>query len=268
VTIRRTATDQVSDVAIVAVAGDLTTTTSVALAAGWPVTDDTLLVEADPAGGDLAAWFDLPVTPSLSTIVTRVVDGAWPDIEQHTRLASNGLRLVPAPAGAAEAAQAVGESARALVPSLAALRSPVTIADVGRLPSTSASHPFLGAAAAVVLVHRQAPQSARAAAVRLQRLADQLVGLTASPTPVVVAVVGERPFDLSEIERFLLDAAGVASLVGLPDDPLAAAVFAGRTGVSARRLARLPLVRAARDLADVVERSVMPATGGLWRSAR
>ena len=253
---------------IVAVAGDLTTTTAVALAAGWPVTEDTLLVEADPTGGDLAAWFDLPVTPSLSTVVTRVLDGAWPDVERHTRLAGNGLRLVPAPARAGEAAQAVGESARSLVGSLAALRSPVTIADVGRLPPTPVSHPFVGTAAVLVLVHRQAPQSARAAAVRLQRLADQLVTLATSSNPAVVAVVGTQPFDLAEIERFLADAVGASPIVGLPHDPLTAAVFAGRTGVSPRRLARLPLVRAARDLAEVVERSLAPSSAGLWRSAR
>lgn len=254
---------------IVAVAGDLATTTAVALAAGWPVSDDVIIVEADPTGGDLAAWFDLPVTPSLSTVVTRVLDGSWPDIERHTRLADNGLRLIPAPARAGEAAQAVGESARSLVASLAALRSPVTIADVGRLPPASpSSHPFVGAAATTVLVHRQATQSARAAAVRLQRLADQLGDLSGSPQPVVVAVVGAQPFDLDEIERFLADVAGTSPIVALPDDPLAAAVFAGRTGVSERRLARLPLMRAARDLATVVVRSLATTNGALWRTAR
>ena len=253
---------------IVAVSGDLTTTTSVALASGWPVSGDTVLIEADPTGGDLAAWFDMPVAPSLSTVVTRVLDGAWPEIERHTRLAASGLRLVPAPAGAGEAAQAVGESARSLVASLAALRSPVTIADVGRLPATPSSHPFVGAASVQVLVHRQANQSARAAAVRLQRLADQVEALHVSPAPLVVAVVGSTPFDLGEIERFLVDAAGATPVVALPDDPLAAAVFAGRTGVSARRLSRLPLLRAARDLAVVVERAMSNSIDGLWRTAR
>lgn len=250
---------------IVAVAGDLTTTTAVALATGWPVTDDALLVEADPAGGDLAAWFDLPVNPSLSTVVTRVRDGAWPDIDRHTRLAGNGLRILPAPARAGEATQAVGESARSLVNSLAALRSPVIVADVGRVPAAPASHPFVGAAAVTVLVHRQASQSARAAAVRLQRLADQLGTLAASPT--VVAVVGSQPFDLGEIERFIAESGATAPLVGLPHDPLAAAVFAGRTGVSPRRLDRLPLLRAARGLADVVGRTLESNVAGLWRTS-
>lgn len=255
---------------IVAVCGDAATTTAVALTVGWPAADDVILVEADPSGGDLAAWFDLPVEPSLSTLVTRVRDGAWPDIEGHTRIAANGIRLLPAPSRAVEASQAVAESSRSIVPSLAALRSPVTIADAGRLPSipvADSTNPFLGASAAVVAVHRQATQSARASAVRLERFADHVTELTRVTRPVIAAILGGRPFDLDEIERFLGDA-GPAAVVALPDDPLAAAVFAGRTGVSERRLSRLPLVSAGRHLAAVVERAMSPTTGSLWRSAR
>lgn len=254
--------------AIVAVAGDVATTTAVALASAWPLDDDTVLVEADPTGGDLAAWFDLPVAPSLSTVVTRVLDGAWPEIERHTRLADSSLRLIPAPSRSGEAAQAVAESVRSLVPTLAALRTPVTIADTGDLQSIPASHPFVGASAVTVVVHRQAPQSSRAAAVRLQRLADQLDAFVTMPTALVVAVVGAAPFDLGEIEGFVTESVGATPIVGLPIDDLAAAVFAGRTGVSTRRLARLPLVRAARDLALVAQRSLASSTDGLWRSSR
>ncbi len=60
--------------AIVAVAGDACTTTAVALASAWPASDEAILVEADPSGGDLAAWFDMTSSPSLSTVVTRVRD--------------------------------------------------------------------------------------------------------------------------------------------------------------------------------------------------
>ena len=65
---------------IVAIAGDVSTTTAVALASAWPVGEDILVVEADPTGGDLAAWFDMPVAPSLSTVVTstRVLSGPRP----------------------------------------------------------------------------------------------------------------------------------------------------------------------------------------------
>ena len=253
---------------IVAVAGDLVTTTSVALASSWPSADDAILVEADPTGGDLAAWFDMPLTPSLSTVVTRVLDGAWPAIERHTRLADSGLRLIPAPSRAGEAAQAVAESARSLVPTLEALHSPLTIADTGRIERVPAEHPFVGHAAVTVVVHRQAQQSSRAAAVRLQRLAGQLDALFGMPSAVVVAVVGFSPFDIGEIESFLSESVGTTPIVGLPFDDLAAAVFGGRTGVSACRLARLPLVRAAGDLAAVVERSLRQCTEGLWRGSR
>jgi MinD-like ATPase involved in chromosome partitioning or flagellar assembly len=254
--------------AIVAVAGDACTTTTVALAASWSAGEDVVVVEADPSGGDLAAWFDMPVAPSLSTVVTRVLDGAWPEIERHTRLAENGMRLLPAPARAGEAAQALGESSRALVPTLAALRSPVAVVDTGRLGPVPAAHPFVAAAAATVIVHRQSTQSARAAAVRLQRLVDQVEQFAASRSAVIVAIVGAAPFGIDEIEQLLSGAAGDVPVVGLPVDELAAAVLGGRTGVSARRLGRLPLMRAARDLATTTERSLERTTAGLWRSAR
>ncbi len=254
--------------AIVAVAGDLTTTTSIALASAWPISDDAIVIEADPTGGDLAAWFDMPVSPSLSTVVTRVLDGAWPEIERHTRLSASGIRLIPAPTRAGEASQAIGESARSVVSTLAALRSPVVIADTGRVQLSPASHPFVAAAATTIVVHRQAPQSARAAAVRLQRLADQLDAFSAIPTALVVAVAGATPFDLGEIESFLAESVANAPIVGLPIDDLAAAVFAGRTGVSARRLARLPLLRAAGHLAATVVRSRFQAVDGSSKDAR
>lgn len=253
---------------IVAIAGDVCTTSAVAVASAWPVSDDVVLIEADPSGGDLAAWFDMSVTPSLSTVVTRVLDGSWPDVEQLTRLADSGVRLIPAPVRAGEAGQAVGESARTLVSTLATLRSPVIIADTGRFQRTSAANPFVGSAAVNIVVHRQASQSSRAAAVRLQRLAEQLESFAATPSSLIVAVVGASPFDLGEIESFLADSVGTNAIVGLPVDDLAAAVYGGRAGVSGRRLARLPLARAARDLAIVAERAVHDATGSLWRTAR
>jgi MinD-like ATPase involved in chromosome partitioning or flagellar assembly len=253
---------------IVAVAGDACTTTTVALAAAWPADDDVLVIEADPTGGDLAAWFDLPVVPSLSTVVTRLADGAWPEIERHTRLADNGIRLVPAPLHAAEAAGAIDEAARMVVPTLATLRTPITIADTGRLGTSPATHPFIAAASVVVVVHRQSTQSSRAAGARLQRLVEMLERLASSPMSTVVAVVGARPFGIEEVESFVQDAVGHTPVVGLPLDELAAGVFGGRTGVSARRLARLPLLRAARDLAITVDGTLSTSSAGLWKAAR
>jgi MinD-like ATPase involved in chromosome partitioning or flagellar assembly len=250
--------------AVVAVVGDACTTTTVALAAAWPASSEALIVEADPSGGDLAAWFDIPVLPSLSTVVTRAVDATWPEIDRHTRLTASGLRLIPGPPSAEEARHAVAESARSLAPGLAAMRSPVAIVDAGAVSHSVTSHPFVASAAVTVVVHRQYSQSSRAAAVRLQRLADQVAAISPTLAGLVVAVIGAQPFGFEQIESFLADA--VTTTVGLPVDGLTAAVFAGRTGVSARRLARLPLARAARHLAQVVESAVHERAAASWRT--
>ena len=136
--------------AIVALAGDLTTTTSVALASNWPSGGSPLVVEADPTGGDLAAWFDMYVEPSLSSVVTQVREGTWAEIGSLTRPSAAGLQLTPAPAPAREAARAVAEAQRVLAPGLAAQRDPVTIADTGRLQPDPIANPFVAAASLTV----------------------------------------------------------------------------------------------------------------------
>ncbi len=59
-------------VTVIAVVGDATTTTAVAIAVGWPAADEVIVLEADPSGGSLAAWLDTPSQPSLATIVANV----------------------------------------------------------------------------------------------------------------------------------------------------------------------------------------------------
>ena len=139
--------------AVVAVTGDACTTTAVVLAAAWPASgpvddvdergrraavsrrpaprdrgtgppDSMLLVEADPTGGDLAAWMDLPAGASLSTVITQSPDGSWDEIARHIRCSAAGLPVIPAPTSAREAARAVAEAGRNLVPTLARRSSP------------------------------------------------------------------------------------------------------------------------------------------------
>jgi MinD-like ATPase involved in chromosome partitioning or flagellar assembly len=254
--------------AIVAVTGDVSTTTSVALASAWPTESDSVLVEADPTGGDLAAWFGLEGAPTLSSIVTRPGEGSWPEIQRHTTLADCGLRLIPAPAGAAEAHQAVSQSSANLVPTLAALASSVAIVDTGASRPPARPNPFVMSATVTVVVHRQWPHAAGAAAVRLRRLVDQVETTQATSSAFVVVVVGGAPFGIAEISDFLTRAVGDTALVALPVDDLTAAVYAGRTGVSPRRLGRLPLARAARSLADSVGVLLADRTVASWSPVR
>ena len=240
---------------LVAIAGDDATTSTLALAAAWPVSDDLLVIEADPRGGSLAAWLDIPVTPSLSAVVTRATAGEWPVIERLSRLTPSGLRVIPAPVRAVEASRAVAEAAETIFPTLAALDSGVVVADTGSLRGLAGAGPIgvtsvVAQSAVTVVTHRQAHQSARAAAVRLERLAECFEQLAAAGVETTLAVIGRAPFEPDEIARFVGTGAVVPPTVfELADDPLAAAVLAGRSGVSQRRLLRLPLLRSAAALA-------------------
>lgn len=233
---------------IVAVVGDCTTTTSVALAATWPIGDETIVVEADPRGGSLAGWLDTPSSPSLTTVVSTV--GSAPSTPMATiasmaQRSASGVRFVAAPLRTVPARRAVEEAATAVVPALARADT-VAIADVGADHHDS---PFVRSAVTVVVVHRQASASAGAAAVRLERLTESIEHLAGAD--IVLAVVGVRPFDPPEIAAHV-EAAVPGSLlatVALANDPLAAEVIAGRAGVSARRLRRLPLMRSAAEVA-------------------
>lgn len=257
---------------VVAVVGDATTTTTLALAATWP--DEALVVEADPTGGSVAAWLDLPASPTLSTVVTRAPAAGWPAVEQLAHDAPSGVRVVPAPVRTVEATRAVAEAERGVLPLAAELDRPVVLADLGARVAAHGPPSALSSSDVAVVVHRQCRSSARAAAVRLERAAELVDAVAATGVALVVAVIGRTPFEPDEIGRFLATDSGGrpeppgagpgATLVELPDDPLSAAVLAGRSGVSARRLARLPLLRDARRVAVTIaarleaERAVAP----------
>jgi hypothetical protein len=240
-------------VSLVAILGDHATTTTLALAAAWPVGDDVLVIEADPRGGSLAAWLDIPVTPSLSAVVTRATAGEWSVIDRLSRLTPSGLRVIPAPVRAVEATRAVAEAADSVIPTLASLVAPVVLADTGPHGADGGASAVLAQSTLTVVVHRQAQQSARAAGVRLERLAECFEQLTAAGVETTLAVIGHTPFDAGAIASFV-GAGGVVvpPVFELADDPLAAAVLAGRSGVSPRRLLRLPLLRSSAVLAAFV----------------
>ena len=238
---------------LVAVVGDCATTTTVALAAAWPADDDVVVLEVDPRGGSLGAWLDLPASPTLSTAVTLAPDGDWSVIEPLVRTAPAGLRVLPAPTRAVEAARAVAEASVSLLPHIAARVDLIAIADAGHVPSAEALPVAVTCARTVVVGHRQTPHSARAEAVRLQRRVDLVARLADAGAEVVVAVIGVRPFTPHDVIEFVADGVDV-SWTPIPDDALTAAVIAGRVGVSARRLARLPLSRGAARLAAMVHK--------------
>jgi hypothetical protein len=238
-------------VSLVAVLGDCATTTSIALAAAWSVSDDVVVIEADPRGGSLAGWLDVPPSSTLSTAVTIAPHGEWSAIAPLVHPTPSGLCVLPAPVREMEASRVVEEAGRALLPALADRPAPTAIADAGRVSSVAPLPVVVQLAHVAVLVHRQLPHAAGAEAVRVERLADVLAALATTNADIVVAVIGRRPFEPAEVVDI---AAGPIDVtwVELADDPVTAAVLAGRTGVSRRRVARMPLSRGARALAGTV----------------
>lgn len=253
---------------IVAVVGDATTTTSIAIAAAWPRDDPVLVLEFDPGGGSLAAWVDVPPTPSLSSFVAgrsasrnRDEPADWRDVEAIVRSSPTGVRFIAAPTRTREAARSIEEAGGSLLAALAS--APATaLADLGRSRPADRLPAALTAAQQVVVIHRQDPASSGAAAVRLDRLVEAMEQLNTLAAPVHLAVIGDDPFDIDEIAAYLTAHASVTveSATPIAADPLSAMVFAGRTGVSAKRLGRLPLLRSITPLADRLAAGTSRAT--------
>ena len=235
--------------AIVAVVGDACTTTTVALASALAELGETRSSSRPTRrGGDLAAWFDLPVAPSLSTVVTARSTARWSEIDRHTRLAPSGLRLIPAPPTPPRAQQAVAESARAWSPRWRRRGRRVAVVDAGGVAHPPAVTSVRrrrrgdGARPSPVAAVGARRRGAVAAARRPDRGCDlELVGgarrrrrrrgIRSTSTQIESFLADSRRFD--------------APVVGLPVDDLTAAVLRRSHRCVARRLARLPLARAA-----------------------
>ena len=243
---------------IVALVGDATTTTAVALAAAWSAEDEVIVLEFDPSGGSLAAWMDTPAVPSLSTFVASrsasMIDGGsptWRDVEAIVHGSDSGLRFIAAPARSREAARSIGEASISMLPVLTA-SSATVLADAGRTRPADGIPAIVARAADIVIVHRQDPASPGAASVRLERLVESTEQLGVLDGRLHLAVIGDDPFDVDEIAAYVATHASVTieSATAVAVDPLSAMVLAGRPGVSAKRLSRLPLLRSIAPLAD------------------
>ncbi len=240
---------------IIAVIGDCTTTVCVALAACWPADDDVLVLEADPAGGSLAAWLDTPSSPSLTTVVANTgaaeVGAAVATVSSMAQRSASGVRFLAAPLRGLPARRAIDEATTTVIPSLAETDAVTVLADLGRRHPGEIPRAFESATLTVV-VHRQRPASAAAEAARLERLVEFVEQLG---RPIILAVLGTDPFDPAEIVHHVDTSmpGTIADWIRFADDPLAATVLAGRTGVSAKRLRRLPLMRSAAVAAQVLQ---------------
>lgn len=221
------------------------TTAAVALAARWPTADAPVVVECDPAGGDLLARFGLEPYPGLVSLAAAGRRTSEPGLLwQHTQRLPGGLPVVVGAMGAEQAKAALGALT---VPGAAAVlraagtagQRVVAIADCGRVDAGSAAVPVIRAADALVLLARPRPDE-------LAHLAALLPTIRGWCGTVWLVLVGDgyRPPDVT---REL----GVPVIGTLPHDPAGAAVLAGRPG-GRRGPARSALGQAAAGLATAI----------------
>ena len=226
------------------------TTLALGLAATWPAHRRVLLIEADPAGGTLAAAAGFPAEPSLVSLAAAVrrTDAVELAIT-HTHALPGGAPVLTAPATGEQSERVLALLTRFL-DHLGEIDADV-ILDCGRLgPLAEATasegmlrtntERFLSADVAIIATRAQLPDLHA-----LGGFLDQPRLATARQDGRIhLVLVGSGPYGESEITEVL----GTPVIARLPCEPDTAIALA-TTSTEARELRRTPLVRELRSLA-------------------
>lgn len=216
------------------------TTAALAFAAASAQDRATVVIEADPAGGDVAARVGLALDPGLVSLAAAGRhEGRALNVEEHCQPLPAGGSVVVAPTTYEQAGAAVATLAGRLGRSAARPDAHLTIIDCGRWFPASPVQWELEGADVVVVVARRGLDS-------LEHVRSRLPSLTrgAGLRVPVVLLVGDGAYRPDEVSAAL-----GAEVVGvLPLDPRGAAALSG--GASVRVARRSPLVRSARSILD------------------
>ena len=227
------------------------TTATVAVAQVWPRTDPLLVVEADPHGGELIGAWNLPTVPTLLTLAAAAAghDLSSSMLEDHSHQVGE-LTVLAAPQQPTPARAAV----RALAGSLPRMLEQWTghvLVDLGRLdPDTE---PFWSAAAIRVLVARAT------APTEIVRLRERV---TNPSTPPVLVLIRDVVSARQERRPNAAALAGIPIVALLADDLKTARALCGHGSPPSEWSERSPLIRSARDMANVLARAIAAHGGG------
>jgi hypothetical protein len=233
------------------------TTAALALASVWPPDRRIVVVEADPAGGDIAARFALPADPSVVTLATSLrherASPAGAILVECCQELPGGLAVLVEPVSPTEARSALDMIADSLA-SLATDGGVDVILDCGRmdagvLASTGEEAGARRGASPVTRLLRHADSVLLISGGELADLGHvqaQLPTLLALNPNLCLVVRPPQSWPNDEIEREL----DLSTLGTLPSDSVAADVLSGRE--HGRRVSRLPLFRAAKSIAELV----------------
>lgn len=224
------------------------TTLSCLLAATWPVPGPLVVVEADPAGGDLAGRFGLSSTlgwSSLSAATRR--SGRSAPLGPHLQHLPGGLPVLVS-GGTADNGNPESEVVDIVERASA---DGLVVVDLGRrLVDSGPQDDWFRRCEVSVLV----TGGATAAALHVRAHAARLVEVTSGRLGVLVVGSGASTSD--EVAAFT----GIRALGDVPFDPRSAAVASGASGAG-RRLERSALLAAVRRVAiGLADRTAETAT--------
>lgn len=219
------------------------TTLAMALGARWPNGERAVVVEADPAGGDLVARFRRTDTPGLVTLAAAARSRPEGDlVGQHVQVLLGGLPVVLAPVAGQQVRSAlqvlVAPSGPWLLRAAAQRPGVSVIVDCGRVEAGSPVLPIVREADVTLLVAR--PRDADLAHVAVRLCEAQRW----SRRPCLV-LVGEG-YPTGEVSHAL----GIPVLARIPRDDRGAAVLGGLPGRQGP--ARSVLGRAAAGIAATI----------------
>ena len=247
--------------------------TTTALALGVASPEPTIVVEADPYGGDLALRCTAPggkVFLPLPTVLTLAIE-ARSSIDPGLVAAkaqefTGSTRIVP---GHLSAEQAMGVKSWAPLAQALTASASRTVVDLGRIHSGSPTLPVATAADVLVAVTRPEMGAVAHLRDRLERLAPVLASLRNAP-PVVVPVVvtGKRIAAgvVAAVARLLAasDASDVVAGIGwIAWDP--AGVERMQAGQVTGKDAHTPLLRSAAVVNDQLAQ--LAGSGNPWVQA-
>jgi hypothetical protein len=222
------------------------TTTTLALAYWW--NDPCIVIEADAAGGDIAARCGMPEEPGLVGMAAGLrripQSGRSPDtwITDHVQEITAGIRVLVAPTGSHQTGAAL-DLISTSNPSLSSVGTDLLI-DVGRDSDLRASASWIDGNSSDLFVWACRPVLAD-----LAHLAAKLDRHQPDGRNHVVVLCGTGPYPADEVATTL----DVVVIGRLPNDPQGAAALWSGGG---RKWVRSALGRASRSLFDAVHAAI------------
>ena len=221
------------------------TTLSLALVTAWASATSSadappVLIEADPAGGDLAARLGLGFDPGLVSLAAAARHaGSEIDVIANSQPLPCGGIAVLGPTNPDQAETSVGTVARRLCSGVR--KFGLGVVDCGRWATTSPTSDIMRAADFTLVVVR--PDVAG-----VEHLRERMDDLSsAAGGRLGVVLVGDRPYGPSSVQP----AIGLLSVMTMPIDRDGAEAVYG--AASARSTRRSRLARSARTILDSIE---------------